>query len=384
MTIFRAWPLILAVMLPGPVSAAVSIRLTDGGRPQVVVDGLPDGSLSALTESRLERADWEAILAIYVADQPQKQLLAVLGDYRVAGSKLIFTPRFPLKPGLSYRAVFNPVAIPGAHLRGKRVETMLSAPAQHSAMPTVVEVIYPSSDVLPENQLKFYLYFSKPMSRGNSYEQIRLLDATGDSVEAPFLELAEELWDESGRRLTLLMDPGRVKQDLIPHKEVGRAIADRGRYTLIIRGEWRDALGTPIGGEFRKDFSVTKADVVQPNPKRWRLTIPNAGTRLPLVVDFDEPLDYAMLQHAIQVLNTKGEIIEGTLTVDKQETRWSLLPTVPWVDGTYRLLIESNLEDLAGNSIARPFEVYLPAGRPANIGETVVPFQIGKTSIRSP
>ena len=43
-------------------------------------------------------------------------------------------------------------------------------------------------------------------------------------------------------------------------------------------------------------------------------------------------------------------------------------------------MIDPNLEDLAGNSIARPFEVYLPSGRPAAIDESVIPFQIGGDS----
>jgi hypothetical protein len=34
------------------------------------------------------------------------------------------------------------------------------------------------------------------------------------------------------------------------------------------------------------------------------------------------------------------------------------------------------LEDLAGNSIARPFEVYLPSGRPHDVEQTAIPFEI--------
>ena len=132
--------------------------------------------------------------------------------------------------------MFDPVRNSGqTAATDERVEAMLSVPALRERRPTVVEAIYPSSDVLPENQLKFYIHFSAPMSRGDSYRHIRLLDAKGKPVEAPFLELAEELWDDSGRRLTLLLDPGRVKRDLKPHKEVGRAIVDGGRYTLVIR-----------------------------------------------------------------------------------------------------------------------------------------------------
>ena len=38
---------------------------------------------------------------------------------------------------------------------------------------TIVEHVYPSTDQLPENQLKFYLHFSAPMSRGEAYSRIQ-------------------------------------------------------------------------------------------------------------------------------------------------------------------------------------------------------------------
>ena len=39
--------------------------------------------------------------------------------------------------------------------------------------------VYPSSDVLPENELKFYLSFSAPMQQGEAWTRIHLLDAAG-------------------------------------------------------------------------------------------------------------------------------------------------------------------------------------------------------------
>ncbi|HEX2475150.1 MAG TPA: Ig-like domain-containing protein, partial [Lacipirellulaceae bacterium] len=302
----------------------------------------------------------------------------VLGEYTVRGDQLAFTPRFSLKPGLRYRAVLDPNALanPGSPQTQRIEKKILSLPAPSREKPSIVESIYPTSDVLPENQLKFYIHFSAPMRRGDSYRYIKLFDSAGAPVEAPFLELAEELWDKSGRRLTLLLDPGRVKQDLKPHKEVGRAIVDGGTYTLLIRSEWRDARGEKLGSEFRKTFRVTEADVHQPDPKRWKITAPAGGTRQPLVVAFDEPLDHALLQHVITVSNTSGDLVDGRVNVDRNETRWSFLPAEPWVAGAHRLLIESTLEDLAGNSIARPFEVYLPSGRPQDVEQTAIPFEI--------
>jgi hypothetical protein len=376
----------LAIMQPGPAIAEIAIRLVEKDRPHVVVEGVSTDALTAFAFTRPDRTAWQRVFALYVESDTGSPTSPMLGQYAARGDRLVFTPRFPLKPGLRYRAVFDPAGLPGKTSSALRhTETTFSLRALRRTAPTIVEAIYPSSDVLPENQLKFYIHFSAPMRRGDSYRNIQLLDLKGTPIEAPFLELAEELWDESGRRLTLLLDPGRVKQDLRPHKEVGRALADGGTYVLVISKEWRDASGEKLGREFRKAFRVVKADVRQPDPKRWTLTVPGAGTRQPLVVSFDEPLDHAMLQHVISVSDSTGGLVEGLISVDENETRWSFQPADTWIAGTHRLLIEATLEDLAGNSIARPFEVHLPSGRSAEVGQTVIPFEIsGETAESRP
>ncbi|MCH7864908.1 MAG: hypothetical protein IIC56_06820, partial [Proteobacteria bacterium] len=101
--------------------------------------------------------------------------------------------------------------------------------------------VYPSADVLPENLLKFYLHFSAPMSRGDSYQHIRLVRQNGSVVDLPFLELDQELWDRRQTRLTLLFDPGRIKRGLKPHEEVGPALKPGRRYTLEIDAHWLNA-----------------------------------------------------------------------------------------------------------------------------------------------
>jgi hypothetical protein len=367
----------LAIVQRGPANAEATIRLVAADRPHVVVEGLSTEALAAFVATRPDRAAWQRVFALYVAIEAGDAASPVLGDYTVRGNGLVFTPRFPLKPGLRYRALLDPNALANARSpTSQRIESILTLPAPSRGKRPVVEAVYPTSDVLPENQLKFYIHFSAPMRRGDSYQYITLFDSAGARVEAPFLELAEELWDESGRRLTLLLDPGRVKQDLKPHKEVGRAIVDGREYTLVISNEWRDARGEKLGAEFRKTFHATKADVDQPDPKQWKLSIPAAGTRQALAITFEEPLDHALLQHVITVSNATGDLVDGRISVDKNETLWNFHAAKPWGVGAHRLLIKSTLEDLAGNSIARPFEVYLPSGRPQTVEQTEIPFEI--------
>ena len=40
-------------------------------------------------------------------------------------------------------------------------------------------------------------------------------------MDAPFLELDEELWSPDGTRFTLVFDPGRIKRGLKPREEAG-------------------------------------------------------------------------------------------------------------------------------------------------------------------
>ncbi|MCX7667077.1 MAG: hypothetical protein N2112_16210, partial [Gemmataceae bacterium] len=106
--------------------------------------------------------------------------------------------------------------------------------------PTHVVQVYPTSEMVPENLLKFYLEFSGPMKRGEVYKHVKILDAKGKPVVLPFLELDEELWDVTGTRLTLFIDPGRIKRGLKPREEDGPVLEAGERYTLEISTNWKD------------------------------------------------------------------------------------------------------------------------------------------------
>lgn len=373
--------LLVALALPLPAAAEVTIRLSGKQNSQVEVAGLPATSLAKLGEKSLDLPAWQQILTVHVAAGAVRNAPPMLGEYLVIDDALVFKPRFPLKPGLRYRVKFDAAALTETNDKSvKPLEAILSTPALPAAVPTVVTKVYPTSDVLPENLLKLYLHFSAPMSRGDSYRHIQLLDAAGEAVELPFLELAEELWDDSGRRLTVLFDPGRIKRDLVPHNEVGPPIRSGEAYVLAIDAAWRDASGQPLAENFRKTFRVAAFDDRQPDPARWQLHPPAAESRDPLVVLFDEPLDHAMLQRAIQVADAGGMLLDGEIRVDDHETRWSFRPANHWQAGTYQLRVDSTLEDLAGNSPGRPFEVG-PATAPAASAEHLaVPFVIGSTT----
>ncbi len=128
-------------------------------------------------------------------------------------------------------------------------------------------------------------------------------------------------------------------------------------YTLVIDREWKDANGEPLKEAFRKTFRAAAADETPPDPKTWRLAAPAAGGAAPLVVTFPKPMDHALLLDMLWVVDAAGRKIVGEFAVTDGETRWRFTPKQPWAAGPYRLVADARLEDLAGNTIGRPFEV---------------------------
>jgi hypothetical protein len=307
--------------------------------------------------------DWSAVFRVYsgTGDVPP-----LAGDYAVEDGSLTFHPRFPLEPGVRYRAVFQPPS------GGKPITATFEKPKAQLTPTTRVAHVYPSSDVLPSNTLKLYIYFSAPMSRGEAWQHIRMLDAQGQSLKYEFVEIQQELWDNSHTRFTVLFDPGRIKRGVLPNEQLGPPIEDGKRYTLVVDRGWQDARGVPLAEEFRKQFRGGPADRTPPDPKTWRVTTPAPGSSADLVVDFPKPMDFALLQRMLQVSAGAGTVgsvtgtgapggaanaLPGTVTVDKQETEWRFAPRQPWRAGAYRLLIDTGIEDLSGNHIGQPFDL---------------------------
>jgi hypothetical protein len=68
-------------------------------------------------------------------------------------------------------------------------------------------------------------------------------------------------------------------------------------------------------------------------------------------------MDDALARRLILVKDSNGDRIRGEVKLESAETRWSLSTEVPWSPGEYQIVIGTELEDPAGNSIGRPFEV---------------------------
>lgn len=234
--------------------------------------------------------------------------------------------------------------------------------------------IYPSGDALPANHLKFYLEFTGPMREGVFLEYCHLLDERGESVLEPFRET--ELWSENRCRLTLWLHPGRQKTGVNLNEEFGPVLEPNRNYTLVISGRWPRESGAPLGEDVRKAFGTIARATQQLDPATWRMTLPRAGSRDFLEVRFPAPLDHALLLRCLNAADSDGPLIRDDLQTADAERVWRFQPAWPWKPGPHRLRVESVLEDLAGNSLARPFERDLQAPAPKPVPPIVeIPFR---------
>ena len=305
---------------------------------------LPIISINLPTEAEQKRNGECLLLA--TRDPDSNELHPVHGIYDRAEEHLTFTPSFPLLPNLNYEAVNL--------LTDRSTSYRWDLPT--GDVPTLS--ISPTLDVLPANHLKFYLSFSEPMQQENPWEYCKLLNiTTGEFVGRPFRHT--ELWNKSGNRLTLWFHPGRQKTGVNLNLEIGPILEPEHEYQLLIDKRWKSLAGTAIGKDTMINFQAGQSDHSQPDPESWDLVLPTAETTDPLTIQFNESLDHALLN------NRALKLLIGNTPLSSHQEVWEngqgiyITPLKPWNSETYIIQINPRLEDLAGNSIERPFEVDL-------------------------
>jgi hypothetical protein len=237
------------------------------------------------------------------------------GTWEPDGDDLVFAPRFPFVAGVVYE-----VAGVGA----------IELPCPTRAR---VDAIYPTADTVPLNLLRLYIAFTEV---GGSAEDvsIRRVD-TGRPLEGVFASTDPELWDRERRRLTLLLDPGRIKRGLAGQRDAGYPLQEGVSVIVSARGTERRYA---VGPSLRERVDPTLWDV------GW-----NAGR---LKVEFDRPLDRALLEHTLTPVDERGDEVSGTATIAPGERSWRFETELR----PHLLVVDTRLEDIAGNSVARVFD----------------------------
>jgi hypothetical protein len=283
----------------------------------------------------------------------------VLGRYELLQDGIRFVPRFPFEPGVRYRATFDPSYGPRTTRRSGSPDLLaheFSLPVDQNVLSSRVEHVFPSSDCLPENMLRFYVCFSNSMRRGQAEGQIELLDSDGQRVPDLLYRPPVELWDRNMRHLTILLDPGRIKRGLGPNVILGPPLKAGQEYTLTIGSGMTDKSGRPLGELYSKRFRVTRAVRERIAVENWEVVPPEAESSQPLELRFLRPLDRAMLSHAINIVSEDSQMVAGKLLIDRNETCWNFTPISPWRAGVYHIRVAPDLEDVCGNSVMAAFD----------------------------
>jgi hypothetical protein len=316
-----------------------------------IVARLPAAFAGKLPAGPLTQAQGEAILTLcLIADDTKTPGPTMLGKYERAGNEVTFRPRFPLGAGATYRASLK--------VAGSTTSLDYRVPVPAAKTPPRVVKIYPSADMLPANHLRFYLYFDRPMRGGTElFKHLAILDDKGKEVEEPWL--VDEIWDEENNCLILYIHPGRIKWGVELRQLMGPVLIEKRSYALVVRGEWTDLDGNKIGQDTVKKFRTTAEDRVRIELGDWKLTAPKAGTRDALSLALPKSIDYRSLHTGLTVVNAKGQAVAGAIAIGPDEKRWSFTPADPWQAGRHRVNVSPDLEDVAGNTPARPFDVNL-------------------------
>ena len=280
---------------------------------------------------------------------------AIAGRFEADGDSVCFLPRFPFLDGMGYSLLV------GAATEDKGVSSRevwnIQRPVPEVAPATDVVAIYPSGNQMPVNQLKLYVHFSNPMSEGCVARAVQVRRAdNNEPLQGVFLTMEPELWDLGRRRLTLLLDPGRIKRGLVPNAEEGYPLIEGVPVILTISTDFRDAAGRPLRTSGERRYEIGPLVRVKVNPTNWRCDPPAAGTTDQLTVEFCRPLDHALLQHSLWINDATGLALAGRGSVGLDERSWCFRPELPWAGGQHQVVIDPSLEDLSGNSLLRVFD----------------------------
>jgi hypothetical protein len=242
---------------------------------------------------------------------------------------------------------------------GKTTALDYSMPMRAAKAPPKVVKIYPSADVLPANHLRFYIYFDRPMRGGKElFQHLAILDEKGKEVEDPWL--VDEIWDEENNCLILLIHPGRIKWGVELRDLMGPVLYEKRSYALVVRAAWTDLEGNKIGKDTIKKFRTTPEDRVRIELGDWKLTAPPAaGTRDAVELTLSKSVDVRSLKTGLTVTNARNEVVAGAIAVAEGEKSWRFTPARPWQSGPHRVNVSPDLEDVAGNTPARPFDMDL-------------------------
>jgi hypothetical protein len=343
------------ILLGAQEISAPSLRFETTPPGRHIVARLPAELAGKLPAGRLTQERGETVLTLSLLDDAQTPGPHMLGKYDRAGNELTFTPRFPLSAGATYRAILK--------TPGKTASLDYVVPKLAAKDPPRVVKIHPTADVLPANHLRFYIYFDRPMRGGKElFKHLAIVDHKGNEIEEPWL--VDEIWDEANNCLILYIHPGRIKWGVELRELMGPVLHEKRSYALVVRGAWTDLEGNKLGKDVIKKFRTTAEDRLRIELGDWEVAAPRAGTLEPVELKLAKSIDYRSLHSGLTVTGANGQRLAGKVQVGPAEKNWRFTPAEPWHKGPHAIVVNPDLEDVAGNTPSRPFDMDLGATQP--------------------
>lgn len=356
--------IILLGLIIGTVASEAPTLLTPTNQDATIKLIIPNHQPHSISP----QIKWSSIFKVYLdSNHCCEQTLPIQGTYHLYKGRIEFQPDFPFSEGISYRVQVDLKTIQSfgnaswkESFRFKPENTFLEKtffiPKTQRLSETEVTQIYPSGNLLPENLLRFYIYFSNPMQLGVSSQYIKLIDDQGKEVQDVFMQYKQELWSPNQQRLTLLFEPGRIKRGVGQNLKLDPALLEGRQYKLVISGNWKDVEGKKLKQNFEKHFKVIKALRTAPAPQQWKIHPPSVGSLDQLAIELLRPFDHALLKRFIQIRDPSGKIVKGTIKLAQAEMLWLFRPSSPWKKGAYSIQIDTTLEDVVGNNLQEPLD----------------------------
>ncbi len=310
------------------------------------LNGIIKLNISTLPNQRKDVLDYDHLAVFVKNEEGNHASNPVQGLYTREGDYLVFKPYFPFESGMTYV-----VRTKNANSEDDGFyQTFRIGMRKKVEQPKVVN-IYPLASQLPENLLRFYIYFNTPMKKGQALKHIQLIDTAGNIDKHAFMEFKQELWSGDSKRLTVLFDPGRIKRGVSTNVLRGPALVKGKRYTLSLSGDWRDVYNQPLSANTTKEIEVVSAYRQSIKVNEWVIDQPKANSYDTLTIHFDRIMDHALIQSMIQLVDAEKNFIAGHWEVVEQEQQIQFIPEKKWHKGKYQIAIDSRLEDVAGNNL---------------------------------
>lgn len=316
---------------------------------QIFIEGLSSTTIDLLKARELTEKQWSSFFNIKVEDASRP----IIGSYQVSSTQISFNPRFLPDQEVWYVITFSNQKL-GELLEDHVTKGELSWRVRFNEIGEVVNRVvdlFPQSEQLPSNVLRFYVHFANPVDFQNPHNYIRIENSESEIVSGPFVEMEEGLWSSDRRRLTLLIHPGRIKRNVGPNMTIGEVFKEGESYRLVVSAKWN------LEEDYTKTFKIVDAVRTTIDVDAWTVRAPAYGTLADLAIGTRKLLDKALSERLVSIINEDENIVEGQFLYDSEKSTLSFTPAKKWPTGTYWINVDPRLEDVCGNTPLSVFDV---------------------------